>query len=460
MKRASTALLRAGWVGWLGGAFAIASILVGLPATGRATDVQGTVEFQGQVVFSASIPGIGADDLEVVTKLTTEATDPGEFCSILSITSDAPDSDGTYPGTGGGAVTAEILVERGGPQPADGECLVTLQATGTDGVSVSAHGSLLLFVSAADIGANATIAVPDITVRESKAVASLATDCFRWLKKQFRKRRRCNMILLRDGAAGAPTCALLDAAIEEPPGCDPGNHLEAILALSHGVNDQQTAPAFAESVDVVTLRPQVGCQRKFGSAARGFAFMRMRRVRDQCINTNQDSADCRDTQSQASKRPLNRIDFCTVDQAIDVGTGRPVPDVGPPCDVCIDGSGVIDRKCLKGCFQLVLEELSDGIMGDIGVCGNGIEQPGEGCDDGNTTSGDCCSATCVAENLGNQTCGVGACEVTVPVCQNGAPVSCVPGTPGTEGPMGDPTCGDGTDNDCDGDTDGADAECQ
>jgi cysteine-rich repeat protein len=412
----------------LGAALAFVSMLAVAPPLGRAADVTGTVEFQGQVVFAAPIPGIAADDLSISAELATEATDPGEQCSILSVTADTPDPDGTYPGAGGGAVTAEILLHRGGPQVPDGECLVTLQALGSDGASVSARGSLLLFVNAADIGSNATIAVPDITVRESKAVASLASDCFAWVKKQYRKRRRCNLILLRDGAAGAARCS--DAALEEPVGCDPGNHVEAMLALSHGDNDQQTAPGLAEGVDFAALRLQIACQRRFGAAARGFAFMRMRRVRTECVDNNADSTACRDAQSQASKRPLDRIDGCTVDQLIDIGTGRPVPDVGPPCDVCIDGAGVIDRKCLKGCYQLVLDELTDGIIGDIAVCGNGIEQPGETCDDGNTTAGDCCSATCTAE------------------------------TPGTEGPMGDATCTDAIDNDCDGSTDAADTDCQ
>jgi cysteine-rich repeat protein len=34
------------------------------------------------------------------------------------------------------------------------------------------------------------------------------------------------------------------------------------------------------------------------------------------------------------------------------------------------------------------------------VCGDGITDPGEQCDDGNTTSGDCCSSTCTAEDGG------------------------------------------------------------
>jgi len=119
-----------------------------------------------------------------------------------------------------------------------------------------------------------------------------------------------------------------------------------------------------------------------------------------------------------------------VDQDIDGATGRPVPDVGSPCDPCIDGAGVINRKCLKDCFQVAVGELTDGIIGDVSVCGNGIVQPGEFCDDGNLTPGDCCDELCRV-------------ELGVP-----------------EGPEGDPTCSDGLDNDCDGATDGADTDCQ
>jgi cysteine-rich repeat protein len=35
--------------------------------------------------------------------------------------------------------------------------------------------------------------------------------------------------------------------------------------------------------------------------------------------------------------------------------------------------------------------------GEVGICGNNVLDDGETCEDGNTTSGDCCSATCVAD---------------------------------------------------------------
>ncbi len=59
------------------------------------------------------------------------------------------------------------------------------------------------------------------------------------------------------------------------------------------------------------------------------------------------------------------------------------------------------------------------------------------------------------------TCGVGACQASGALtCQNGQMVgSCTPGQPTTEGPFGNPTCSDATDNDCDGATDAADSDC-
>jgi M6 family metalloprotease-like protein len=40
------------------------------------------------------------------------------------------------------------------------------------------------------------------------------------------------------------------------------------------------------------------------------------------------------------------------------------------------------------------------------VCGNGVRDPGEQCDDGNTDDGDCCSAFCELEDLGTPTLSV------------------------------------------------------
>jgi hypothetical protein len=59
------------------------------------------------------------------------------------------------------------------------------------------------------------------------------------------------------------------------------------------------------------------------------------------------------------------------------------------------------------------------------------------------------------------TCGVGVCAATgQSICQNGKMVNtCTAGTPQTEGSVGDPTCSDGLDNDCNGLTDSTDSKC-
>jgi len=106
--------------------------------------------------------------------------------------------------------------------------------------------------------------------------------------------------------------------------------------------------------------------------------------------------------------------------------------------------------------------------GSAGTCkcldqdGDGFGSPGssfcangeaEDCDDGdagvhpgaaetcNAKDDDCNGA--VDDGLGTTTCGIGACQRTMPNCAGGQPQTCVPGTPGVE------AC-NGIDDDCDG----------
>jgi len=82
--------------------------------------------------------------------------------------------------------------------------------------------------------------------------------------------------------------------------------------------------------------------------------------------------------------------------------------------------------------------------GSWGACTNEVTPAPDQC---NGVDDDCDGLA--DEDLGVQTCGRGACNVTVPICAGGAPQACVPGPPGQE------VC-DGLDNDCNGTADESD----
>ncbi|MFH2011063.1 MAG: DUF4215 domain-containing protein [bacterium] len=120
------------------------------------------------------------------------------------------------------------------------------------------------------------------------------------------------------------------------------------------------------------------------------------------------------------------------------------------------------------------------------VCGNGNVEPGEECDDGNTASGDGCASNCTSEvdpeicDNGSDDDGDGLVDCADSDCANNpaCPPACGNGIleAGEECDDGNFTlgdgcdgrclleenaydCGDGIDNDSDGLTDCADADC-
>ena len=390
----------------------------------HAVDYAGTVDFQGNIVFSAPIAGISEQDVAISIKTETQATGNGEKCSISAATSDNADVVGNYPDAG--SVDATYLLERGGPNIPDGDCLTTIVASATDGVSVSARGTHTVFVNAVDIDTSGSVIVPTITVRQSKAIAGLTKDCAKYLKKQMKVRGKCNALLLKKGPDAAAKCK--DAG-PEPPDCDPGDFIGALLATAHGLNNFQLDPPSTPVVDAVAAKDQVTCQKRIGKAAVNFTAKYFKLVDKKCVQAGIDSEDCRLGHVGTARKKLAQVDKCVTDQILDGGTGTLIPEVGDPCTGCIEASE-LDRKCLKGCLESTLLEIGDGMVGDTPVCGNGIVQSPEFCDDGNLVNGDCCSDACSVE----------------------------PGSP--EGPGGDATCSDLLDNDCDGGIDAVDPDCQ
>jgi cysteine-rich repeat protein len=98
-----------------------------------------------------------------------------------------------------------------------------------------------------------------------------------------------------------------------------------------------------------------------------------------------------------------------------------------PSYISAPDCGIVDAKDLASIGfpgdHVVMTVCGSGGGGGIGaVCGNGLLEPGEQCDDGNTISGDGCSATCEDEGGGGTGCnccsggsGVGCDD---PACQN------------------------------------------
>jgi cysteine-rich repeat protein len=102
-----------------------------------------------------------------------------------------------------------------------------------------------------------------------------------------------------------------------------------------------------------------------------------------------------------------------------------------PGEVCDDGNTVGGDDCSADCRV------------DLSNCGNGQIDPGESCDDGNFAPGDGCSAACQVEECSPSRCPFGCCDLSG---------VCLPGTQ-------DQSCGSGGLN-CQDCTISADQACQ
>lgn len=424
-----------------------------LVAPASASTISGTISFQGNVVFPTPIAGISFADMVVSSSSTIEAVGNGEHCTVISGGSAAVDGLGAYPD--GGTLSVAIEVSRGGGNPPDDGCIIQLRARGDDGGAVSASGSVTVEVTAAEIVANATVVTDDIVALESRTQAGLDKDCHKWVKTELKRAAKCNAILLKlGGTAGALKCKVSEVL---PVGCFAGPQLTQTHELSAGQTNQYPDPPAALGVDKDEVGDQMKCQKSLGKAGVNYFLQRIKRVQKYCVDAGADDEACRLQASKDSSKKLDTIDKCVTAQATDSVSGLTLGDVGEPCRADCITAGTLDRKCLKTCFGFELDSLSDGQIGDVPECGNGIVQSGEACDDGGLANGDCCSSTCTAEAPGSQTCGVGVCETTVAMCSAGEPVACVPGTPGAESSPAE--CTDALDNDCDGLVDAADGDC-
>lgn len=137
-----------------------------------------------------------------------------------------------------------------------------------------------------------------------------------------------------------------------------------------------------------------------------------------------EQGDCDDNNANvhpgAAERCNGVDDNCnaTADEGFDVGVA------------CSAGVGVCASSGVKVCS-------TDGLSTSCNAApGTPATETCNGLDDN-------CNAQ-TDENLGNLSCGIGACQRSVAACLNGASQACVPGTPTVE------ICGNGIDEDCNG----------
>jgi hypothetical protein len=133
---------------------------------------------------------------------------------------------------------------------------------------------------------------------------------------------------------------------------------------------------------------------------------------------------------------------CTDGDMDGYGTGS---CAGPDCD---DADDTIFDSHTRSCYSGASGTAGRGVCREgTEICTAGVWAPcvgevvpsGEAC---NLEDDDCDGS--VDEDLGNLTCGIGACLTTVAACTGGVVGTCVPGTPGSSDPCG------GGDEDCDG----------
>lgn len=231
-----------------------------------------------------------------------------------------------------------------------------------------------------------------------------------------------------------------DNITEINAGAQPGWTTTAVPIASRGScnqNGTESAPTFIALLDPETAGPEI-CDNGVDDNGDGLA---------DCADPQCDNAVVGSTTCGVGACGATGDLICQSGAEVDTCTPGAAEGEGPFGDPsCSDG---IDNNC---------DGLTD--MADpncempIEICDNGIDDNLDG-------AVDCEDTQCEGFVYADTQCGVGACGATgQEVCMGGVITdTCDPGTPGGEGPFGDPSCSDGIDNDCDGDTDGLDADC-
>lgn len=137
-----------------------------------------------------------------------------------------------------------------------------------------------------------------------------------------------------------------------------------------------------------------------------------------CTGTNQCVGVCNPAINACAPKNVCGNGVREANEACDDGNKTSGDGCSAQCLVEIGGGCTSSQQCLSG-----ICDLSSGSPGDcepVGACGNGVQEGGESCDDGNTAAGDGCSPSCTGEDGAG--CGEDLdCEsLTCDLAQNGS----------------------------------------
>jgi len=104
---------------------------------------------------------------------------------------------------------------------------------------------------------------------------------------------------------------------------------------------------------------------------------------------------------------LSLTDPRSVEVIVEIGGIR--SNVYPPTKVAVCGNGIVEpgEECDDG-NTVAGDGCENCLITGVSVCGNGIVEPGEECDDGNNMNGDCCEECAI--RAGCSLCGTEAVD--------------------------------------------------
>jgi cysteine-rich repeat protein len=167
--------------------------------------------------------------------------------------------------------------------------------------------------------------------------------------------------------------------------------------------------------------------KKYSAKAKCYAkaFGKSEPVSQDCLGKAEDKFDAAFTKAESHGGCLHvsdvipleaKVDQCVADVVGDIGCGNGIIEGDEQCDDgnLVDGDGC-DSTCqsglrparagLRGRPDCCSNTCVGGVCVPTPVCGDGITDPPETCDDGNLMSGDGCSAVCQDEcNANGQSC--------------------------------------------------------